>query len=82
MGANGIGDDTFVVAYDEGDVPYGARLVWMLRYYGHDDVAILAGGLPAWTAAGYELTTDVPRFPRARVHHARRGPRCARRATT
>jgi thiosulfate/3-mercaptopyruvate sulfurtransferase len=37
----------------------------MLRYYGHDDVAILAGGLPAWTAAGHALTTDVPRFPRA-----------------
>jgi thiosulfate/3-mercaptopyruvate sulfurtransferase len=65
MGANGIGDGTLVVAYDEGNVPYGARLVWMLRYYGHDDVAILAGGLPAWTAAGHALTTDVPRFPRA-----------------
>lgn len=65
MSANGIGDGTLVVAYDEGNVPYGARLVWMLRYYGHDDVAILAGGLPAWTAAGHVLTTDVPRFPRA-----------------
>jgi thiosulfate/3-mercaptopyruvate sulfurtransferase len=65
MSANGIGDGTLVIAYDEGNVPYGARLVWMLRYYGHDDVAILAGGLPAWTAAGHALTTDVPRFPRA-----------------
>lgn len=65
MSENGIGDGTLVIAYDEGNVPYGARLVWMLRYYGHDDVAILAGGLPAWTAAGYELTTDVPHFPRA-----------------
>jgi thiosulfate/3-mercaptopyruvate sulfurtransferase len=65
MEANGIGDDTFVIAYDAGDVPYAARMVWMLRYYGHDDVAILAGGLPAWTAAGHPLTTDVPRFPRA-----------------
>ena len=37
----------------------------MMRYYGHDDVAILAGGLPAWTASGGTLTTDVPRFPRA-----------------
>jgi thiosulfate/3-mercaptopyruvate sulfurtransferase len=65
MSANGIGDGTLVIAYDEGNVPYGARLVWMLRYYGHDDVAILAGGLAAWTAAGHPLTTDVPRFPRA-----------------
>jgi thiosulfate/3-mercaptopyruvate sulfurtransferase len=65
MGEHGIGDGTLVVAYDDGNVPYGARLVWMLRYYGHDDCAILAGGLPAWTAAGHALTTDVPRPPRA-----------------
>jgi thiosulfate/3-mercaptopyruvate sulfurtransferase len=65
MGENGIGDGTLVVAYDEGNVPYAARLVWMLRYYGHDDAAILAGGLRDWMAAGRALTTDVPRFPRA-----------------
>lgn len=65
MSENGIGDGTRVIAYDEGNVPYAARLLWMLRYYGHDDVAILAGGLPAWTAAGHPLTTEVPHFPRA-----------------
>jgi thiosulfate/3-mercaptopyruvate sulfurtransferase len=62
MRDNGIGDGTLVVAYDEGNVPYGARLVWMLRYYGHDAVTILAGGLPAWVAAGHPVTTDVPHF--------------------
>ena len=65
MSANGVGDGTMVIAYDDGDVPYGARLVWMLRYYGHDNVAILAGGLKAWNAAEKPLTTDVPSFPRA-----------------
>jgi thiosulfate/3-mercaptopyruvate sulfurtransferase len=65
MSANGVGDGTLVIAYDDGDVPYGARLVWMLRYYGHDNVAILAGGLKAWLAAGKPLTTDVPAYPRA-----------------
>jgi thiosulfate/3-mercaptopyruvate sulfurtransferase len=65
MGANGIGDGTLVVAYDEGNVPYAARLLWMLRYYGHDAVRILAGGLTAWQAAGHALATAVPRFPRA-----------------
>ena len=45
--------------------PYGARLVWMLRYYGHDDVKILAGGMAAWTAAGKPLTTGIATFPRA-----------------
>ncbi len=65
MGANGIGDGTLVIAYDDGNVPYGARLLWMLRYYGHDGVRILAGGLTAWKAAKLPVTTDVPRFPRA-----------------
>jgi thiosulfate/3-mercaptopyruvate sulfurtransferase len=59
-GAAGIGDRTRVIAYDEGDVPYAARMVWMLRYYGHDDAAILAGGLREWVAGGHPLTTDVP----------------------
>jgi len=65
MSKNGIGDDTRVIAYDEGNTPYAARLIWMLRYYGHDAAAILAGGLPAWTAAGHPLITDVPHFARA-----------------
>ncbi len=65
MGANGIGDGTLVIAYDEGNVPYAARMVWMMRYYGHDDVAILAGGLAAWVAADKPVTTDVRVFPRA-----------------
>ncbi len=63
LGANGVGDDTTVLAYDDGDVPYAARLVWMLRYYGHDDVRILAGGFKAYVAAGLPTATDVPAYP-------------------
>jgi thiosulfate/3-mercaptopyruvate sulfurtransferase len=62
VGAKGIGDDAIVVAYDAGTVPFAARIVWNLRYYGHDDAYILAGGLPEWVGAGKPLTTDVPRF--------------------
>ncbi len=65
MGENGIGDGTTVVAYDEGNVPYAARMVWMMRYYGHDDAVILAGGLAAWIAADKPLTTATRVFPRA-----------------
>jgi thiosulfate/3-mercaptopyruvate sulfurtransferase len=32
----------------------------MLRYYGHDEAYVLAGGYPAWVAAGYPVKTDVP----------------------
>lgn len=67
LGAHGIGDDTTVLAYDDGDVPYAARLVWMLRYYGHDDVRILAGGFKAYVTAGLPTTSDVPTFPPRRL---------------
>src|SRR5579885_317907 len=60
MGEHGIGDDTIVLAYDAGTIPFAARIVWMLRYYGHDEAYVLAGGYPAWVAAGYPVQTDVP----------------------
>jgi thiosulfate/3-mercaptopyruvate sulfurtransferase len=60
IGEAGIGDRTRVIAYDEGNVPYAARMVWMLRYYGHDDAAILAGGIRDWMAAGHPLVREVP----------------------
>ncbi len=63
---NGIGDDTTVLAYDDGEVPYAARLVWMLRYYGHDYAHILVGGLRRYVAAGGVTTTDVPVYPSRR----------------
>lgn len=65
MAACGIGDGTTIVAYDDGDVPYAARFLWMSRYYGHDAVAIMAGGFKAWRAAGHPVTTDVPAYARA-----------------
>jgi len=64
IGEAGISDTTAVVAYDNGDVPFAARMLWMLRYYGHDDVRILAGGLREWAARGKPLSKE-------RVHHPR-----------
>lgn len=58
MGALGIGNDTQVVAYDNGGGLYAARLWWMLRWIGHHAVAVLDGGLAAWTSAGLPVTTD------------------------
>jgi thiosulfate/3-mercaptopyruvate sulfurtransferase len=62
VGAKGIGGDAIVVAYDAGTVPFAARIVWNLRYYGHLEAYILAGGIREWTAAGQPLTEDIPRF--------------------
>lgn len=61
----GIDDDTQVVAYDAHGGMFAARLWWMLRWAGHAAVAVLDGGLPAWQAAGYALSTDTP-APRVR----------------
>jgi thiosulfate/3-mercaptopyruvate sulfurtransferase len=61
----GIGDGVFVVAY--GNMGSAERLWWLLRHLGHDDVAVLRGGIDAWagdleTGAGkVEPATFVPR---------------------
>lgn len=60
MGEHGIGDESIVIAYDAGTIPFAARIVWMLRYYGHDEAYVLAGGLPAWIAAGHPTTNEMP----------------------
>ena len=47
-GAAGIGPGVFVVAYDQGMNGGAARLWWLLRHFGHDDVSVLDGGIGAW----------------------------------
>jgi len=64
----GIGDEHLVVAYDDVGGWIAARLWWMLDNLGHHEVAVLDGGIAAWKATGGALTTDVPKWPRARLH--------------
>jgi thiosulfate/3-mercaptopyruvate sulfurtransferase len=59
MEDRGIGDDTAVVVVDHVNGHLAARLWWALRYYGHDNVAILEGGYQAWSESGQPLTTDT-----------------------
>jgi thiosulfate/3-mercaptopyruvate sulfurtransferase len=56
----GIGNDTKVACYDGGSGAFAARLWWMLRWMGHDAVAVLDGGLAAWTGEGRPLSTEAP----------------------
>jgi thiosulfate/3-mercaptopyruvate sulfurtransferase len=51
---------TLVVAYDDSRLAFASRLWWLLRYFGHHNVAVLDGGFAAWQAAGYPVTADVP----------------------
>ncbi|MGD8429008.1 MAG: sulfurtransferase [Ectothiorhodospiraceae bacterium] len=57
---HGVGSDTQVVAYDAGPGAMAARLWWLLRWLGHDAVAVLNGGLAAWRDAGCALTDEAP----------------------
>src|SRR3569623_155627 len=52
MRANGLDQGQQVVAYDASGGPYAARLWWLLRWLGHDRVAVLNGGRKAWVEAG------------------------------
>lgn len=60
MGAAGIGDGVSVVAYDDQAGAVAARLWFVLRAHGHDDVAVLDGGLTKWLAEGRALDSERP----------------------
>jgi thiosulfate/3-mercaptopyruvate sulfurtransferase len=60
MGAAGIGPGIRVVAYDDASGSVAARLWYLLRAHGHDDVAVLDGGFAKWVAEGRAVTTDEP----------------------
>lgn len=60
FGEIGIGPRTQVVVYDDAQGMIAGRLWWLLRWLGHERVALLDGGLQAWQAAGEALTEVVP----------------------
>lgn len=76
-GALGIGDGAEVVVYDQHDGFWATRFWWHLRFEGFDAVTVLDGGLPAWKAAGYEVTDVVPE-PTPRTFTGTRRPELIR----
>ncbi|MCD6025624.1 MAG: sseA2 [Solimicrobium sp.] len=55
----GINDDTQVIVYDAHGGIFAARCWWMLRWIGHEAVAVLDGGLPAWMAENHSLSREI-----------------------
>ncbi len=56
----GVSRQTQVIAYDDAGGMFAVRLRWLLRWLGHDRVAVLDGGWSAWQGAGYPVSRDVP----------------------
>ncbi len=57
MSARGISNANKVVVYDSQGVRTSPRIWWMFRVFGHDNVAVLDGGLPKWEAEGRPLAS-------------------------
>jgi thiosulfate/3-mercaptopyruvate sulfurtransferase len=59
----GIGEGVQVIAYDGKSGAIAARLWWMLKWLGHEQVAVLNGGIQAWQKAGFPLKEGVESNP-------------------
>ena len=59
LSAVGFANDMQAVVYDRSGASFCGRLWWMLKWAGHDAVAVLDGGLQAWQAAGGELRSGT-----------------------
>ncbi len=60
LGQWGISNTNQVVVYDEGFGAMAGRLWWLLKWMGHDNVALLDGGYPKWRREGYSTENKLP----------------------
>ncbi|WEG11962.1 sulfurtransferase [Pullulanibacillus sp. KACC 23026] len=60
LGTIGIDQTKTVLVYDDQNGSMAARLWWLLKFYGHEDVHVLNGGVSAWLEQGYPLTKELP----------------------
>jgi len=63
VGAMGISNTTRVVFYDQKGLASAARGWWLMRLFGHDQAAVLDGGLPKWVKEGRPAETGEPPAP-------------------
>jgi thiosulfate/3-mercaptopyruvate sulfurtransferase len=72
LGTLGVRQDTQVVAYDDNGGAFAARLWWLLRWMGHESVAVLDGGIPAWIDEGQPLETGADARAQGAVREGQR----------
>lgn len=63
VGALGISNESRIVFYDQNATMWATRGWWMMGLFGHDAVAVLDGGLPAWQRAGFPVEAGPPPAP-------------------
>jgi thiosulfate/3-mercaptopyruvate sulfurtransferase len=62
IGNAGISNDSEVVVYACGMLPYAIRAWWVLRYAGHNNVRVLNGGISAWKKAGGRIEQEIRQY--------------------
>jgi len=78
IGNAGISNDTEVVVYSWGLLPYAARAWWILYYAGHTNVRVLNCGVAAWQNAGGQLEQEARRYEPSRSSKPTSRPACSR----
>lgn len=60
MERSGISNDTTVILYGDNNNWFAAYTLWLMKYYGHDNVRLMNGGRQKWVNEGREMTTAAP----------------------
>jgi len=68
LGGAGVSNDTTIVLYGDNNNWFAAWALWILKYYGHEDVRLLDGGRVKWLADKREITTEIPSYSQATYH--------------
>ena len=63
MGEMGVSNDSILVFYDQKGIASSARGWWLMELFGHENAAVLDGGLPAWRRLGRPTETGTPPKP-------------------
>jgi thiosulfate/3-mercaptopyruvate sulfurtransferase len=59
----GVSSSTTIVLYGDNNNWFAAYALWLLQYYGHNNVCLMNGGRKKWVAENREMTKDVPSYP-------------------
>lgn len=66
LGALGINESDDVVIYSSGHMMWATRALWLLRYVGHQRMAVLNGGFRRWQAEGFPVSTEPHSYAASR----------------